>query len=464
MRYKCKTNASNELIKYKSRLCAQGFSQVEGMDYSETYAPTGRLATLRTCLSISATEDFEIVQIDAVGAFLNGIPDETLYIKPPMGYQCKSSNQNIVLKLKKSLYGLKQSPRCWYKQLKDFFVSVKFNPSKVDPCFFISSEPGWNCGVYVHVDDMSIMGQDTQRFKTLINQRFEMEDLGECTFFLGMTLKRDRPNRTISLYQDKYIEAMLVETGIDDCWSTSTPMIPNTHLVPATETELTEFAASGENYRRAVGLLNYLVLCTRPDLALVASQLAQFLDKPGTLHWAAFKRVLRYLKHTQHVGLKLGGEKPILEAYSDSDYAGCPYTRRSVTGYCMIVGGGCVSWRARKQTTVATSSTEAEYRAAYEAIQEIVWLRQLLSDFGYAQDGPTTLKCDNQGALALSKNPLYQSWSKHFDIIFHWIREKVDMLTIKPVYVSTEAMLADFLTKALHHPKFSFCVKSLCIQ
>lgn len=256
---------------------------------------------------------------------------------------------------------------------------------------------------------------------------------------------------------------MLVEYGMEDCRPTLTPMIPNTHLVPATEAEKLEFAASGENYLRAVGLLNYLVMCTRPDLAFVASQLAQYLDSPGTIHWLAFKRVLRYLKNTASVGLTLGGGPITLEVYSDSDYAGCPVSRRSVTGYCSMVAGGCVSWRSRKQPTVATSSTEAEYRAAYEAAQEAIWLRQLLCDLGYPQPTATTLYCDNQGALALAKNPLYQSRSKHFDVMYHWIREKVDDDTIKPVYIPTSAMLAEFLTKALHAPSFNSCAKGLLI-
>lgn len=459
--FKRKTGALNELIKYKARLCAQGFSQVEGIDYSDTFAPTGRLAALRTLLSISPTEAFEVIQMDAVGAFLNGIPDEVLYIRPPKGYVCKSTNPDIVLKLNKSLYGLKQSPRCWDKQLKEFFTSVNFQPSNADPCVFISSDPSWKCAVYVHVEDLCIMGQNTNRFKSLIKQRFEMEELGECTFFLGMKLERNLVSKTITLLQEKYVDPMLQEYGMEDCRSTSTPMTPNTHLIPATEAEKVEFAASGENYRRAVGLLNYLVLCTRPDLALVASQLAQFLDCPGTLHWAAFKRVLRYLKHTKGLGLVLGGASTTLQAYSDSDHAGCPYTRRSVTGYYALIGDGCVSWRARKQATVATSTTETEYRAAYEATQELIWLRQLLCDVGYAQTTPSQLNCDNQGALALAKNPLYQSRSKHFDIIYHWIREKVNDATIHPVYVETSKMYADFLTKAVPAPKFKYCADSL---
>lgn len=155
--------------------------------------------------------------MDAVGAFLNGVPDEVLFIKPPKGYTCKKKGVNIVLKLKKSLYGLKQSPRCWYKQLKDFFTSINFKASSADPCFFISSEPGWKCGVYVHVDDLSIMGQNTKRFKTLISERFEMEDLGPCTYFLGMRIERNHEKRMITLYQDKYINVMLEEYGMHEC-------------------------------------------------------------------------------------------------------------------------------------------------------------------------------------------------------------------------------------------------------
>lgn len=189
--FKKKTGPHGELIKFKARLCAQGFSQVEGIDYSETYAPTRRLASLRACLSISATEDYEIIQMDAVGAFLNGIPEETIFMRPPRGYKVKKLGKSIVLKLKKSLYGLKQSPRCWYSQLKEFFASINFIPSNADACVFISSDPNWKCGVHVHVDDLCIMVINTARFKTLINERFKMEDLGDCTFFLGMRIERD---------------------------------------------------------------------------------------------------------------------------------------------------------------------------------------------------------------------------------------------------------------------------------
>lgn len=456
--FRRKTNEDDVVTKYKARLCAQGFSQIPGLDYNKTYAPTGRAASMRLALSVCESEDLEVRLMDAVGAFLNGIPEEVLYIKIPQGYSPKTTGKNIVLLLNRSLYGLKQSPRCWYNMVKDFFASINFKPSQSDPCLFISKDPAWRCFVHVHVDDMLVMGTDTQRFSTLIQQRFKMEDMGECSFYLGMRMERDRAARTITLTQDKYILNMLDEYGMTDCHPVSTPMVPGSYLTPATDVQHQEFLASGLNYNRAVGLLNYLVMCTRPDLAFTAGQLAQQLKKPSLDHWAAFKRVLRYLQGTHKNGLVLGGGPINLKVYADSDYAGCPVTRRSTTGYIAQVGGGCVSWRSRKQTSVSTSSTEAEYRAAYEASQEAIWLRRVLEDLRCPQQQGTPLLCDNQSSLALQKNPLFKDRSKHFEVHYHWVREKVDDGTISPTYVPTAEMLADICTKSLPRPQHQYLV------
>lgn len=185
--------------------------------------------------------------MEAVGAFLKGVPDETLYIKIPKGYTRKTTLPNAVLKLKKSLYGLKQSPRCWYKQLSEFFDSINFSPSKADPCFFVSKDPSWKCGVFIHVDGLCIMGKDTARLKAAINKCFVMEDLGDCVFFLGMRIVRDRKARTISLHQDKYILSILNQYGMAEFCPSTTPMIPNSHLTPASEPALKELLACGEN-------------------------------------------------------------------------------------------------------------------------------------------------------------------------------------------------------------------------
>lgn len=308
---------------------------------------------------------------------------------------------------------------------------------------------------------MLIMGKDTQRFSELIQSRFKMEDMGECSYYLGMRMERDRSAKTITLTQDKYILNMLEEYGMSECHPVSTPMVPGTYLLPATDKQHQEFLNAGLNYNRAVGLLNYLVMCTRPDLAFTAGQLAQQLKKPSIDHWLAFKRVLRYLRGTYKDGLILGGGPIELKVFADSDYAGCPATRRSTSGYIAQVGGGSVSWRSRKQASVSTSSTEAEYRAAYEATQETIWIRRVLSDLGCPQPQSTPLLCDNQSSLALQKNPLFKDRSKHFSVHLHWIREKVDDGTILPTYIPTKEMLADICTKSLHRPQHQYLVSLL---
>lgn len=166
--FRQKTNEDNVVTKYKARLCAQGFSQIPGLDYNKTYAPTGRAASMRLALSVCGTEDLEVRLMDAVGAFLNGIPEEVLYIKIPQGYTPSLTGKNIVLLLNCSLYGLKQSSRCWYNMVKEYFTTINFTPSQSDPCLFISNDPGWRCFVHIHVDDMLVMGKDTQRFSDLI--------------------------------------------------------------------------------------------------------------------------------------------------------------------------------------------------------------------------------------------------------------------------------------------------------
>ena len=209
-----------------------------------------------------------------------------------------------------------------------------------------------------------------QRFKTQISEKFEMEDLGEVTDILGMTVTRNRASRTLSLSQQSYIENLLKSYDMSECKPVATPMEPGTHLLPATDEELASFAASGHNYRRAVGSLNYLVQCSRPDLAFVSSQLSQYLDRPGTSHWAAFWRVLRYLRGTSNFSitfrgscssspLNISSSKQLLTNHVDADWAGDPISRRSTTGYVFTLHGGAISWMSRKQPTVSLSSTEA---------------------------------------------------------------------------------------------------------
>lgn len=459
--FKTKLKPDGELLKHKARLCAQGFSQIAGLDFNETYAPTGSKAGLRLLLAIAAALDLDIESMDAIAAFLNGIPDEEIYLKIPEGLSIPNCTNRTVLKVNKSIYGLKQSPRCWYKEICAFFLSLGFKPCLSDPCLFIKNDDSHPCFVHVHVDDLTIAGTPTSlaSFKAAISSKFEMEDLGPIDVVLGIKISRNRSLRTISLSQEHYVTSVLATFYMEDCKPVATPMEPGSCLTPASEESVDEFSKTGQNFRQAVGCLNYLVQCTRPDLAFSASQLSQHLERPGMEHWSAFKRVLRYLKQTSQYCITYRGSSTnslsgnlthqLPGAYADADWAGDKVTRRSTSGYVFTMFGGAVSWRSKKQAVVSLSTTEAEYKSTVEAGQELAWLEVICSDLQTPLTRPITLYNDNQGAIALSNNPVFQARSKHIETQYHWIREKVLDGVFKLVYVATGDMLADICTKAL---------------
>ncbi|PLW38782.1 hypothetical protein PCASD_12562 [Puccinia coronata f. sp. avenae] len=449
--FKRKFDADGELLKYKARLCVRGFRQIEGIDYDATFAPTGRLTTLRLILGLAALHDYDIQQMDVKCAFLNGIPDEDLFIKVPDGVGVELPPGHG-LKLQKSLYGLKQSPRCWYKSLKDFFVSVNFQPSAVDPCLFVHQDPARFCCVYIHVDDLVIVGPDVAFLKTAITNRFEMDDLGDCKWVLGMRVTRDRPNRTITLSQDRYCKEILDEYGMLDCRSIGAPLPTNATTCPIDPAPI----SPGFNFRRGVGLLNYLVQCTRPDLAFTCSYLSQYLNNPSKTHQNHFLHVLRYIQHTKSYGLTLGAVSPTpstLVAYADASYATA--TQAYSFAGSAILHNGLIGWRCAKMDSdaPATSTTESEYRACSECGQDILWTQQLLDSlrpFLTLPPAEVTLHCDNQGALALLKNSIYQHRTRHINVRYHWLRHHIEQdESFHLSYIPTDQNLADFLTKAL---------------
>lgn len=406
--------------------------------------------------------------MDAVAAFFNGIPKEVIYLRIPEGMYVADRTPRTVLLVNKSLYGLKQSPRCWYDELRAFLDTINFKSSVSDPCLFISRDKDHPCFVHVHVDDMTIVGKldAINAFKTLISQRFEMEDLGEARDILGMSITRDRHLGSLSLSQSGYVNALLLSYDMINCKPVSTPMKPGTYLSPASPQELIDFAATGHNYRRAIGSLNYLVQCTRPDLAFACPQLSQYLDSPGTKHWAAFWRVLRYLQGTQHFSITFQrpADSDILIATSknfvDSDWAGDPHSRRSTTGYVFSLYGGAIAWMSRKQPTVSLSSTEAEYKATVEGGKELAWLRVIFNDLCVDVPDKLPICNDNQGSIALADNPVFQARSKHIEVQYHWIREQIAAGNFELFYVPTREMHADLLTKALPRVLHeSFCEK-----
>jgi hypothetical protein len=369
-----KYNQDGVLSKFKAQLCAAGNFQVKGENYAKTYPPTGRPTSLCLLLAMGFSSKLDIHQMDVKNAFLNGKLEETIYLCAPAGLKISLGK---CLHLLKSIYGLKQAPCMWYRELSSFFAAANFSPSEADPCLFVSNNADWKCWVHVYVDDMVIVSKDVDRFKKLILSRYLMEDLGPMRHLLGM--KIDISGSSLRLSQDVYTKKILAQYGLSDCKSVLTPMIPNTCLVKATPEEITKFKLLGINYQQAIGLLNYLAVSTRPGILFTMLQLSQHLESPGIHHWMACVHLLRYLLGTVSRGITLDGSIAPVKVYADADYANEKDNTFSYVGYLAMLGDSLISWKAKKhKDSVLSSTTKAEYTAMYEGAREAVWLERLL--------------------------------------------------------------------------------------
>ncbi|KAL0303184.1 UNVERIFIED_CONTAM: Retrovirus-related Pol polyprotein from transposon TNT 1-94 [Sesamum radiatum] len=276
-------------------------------------------------------------------------------------------------------------------------------------------------------------------------EKFEMTDLGQMRYFLGIQVKQS-PGR-IFLSQEKYIDDLLKKFNMGHCKPISTPMALNEKLHDNGE------KIDPSLYRKLIGSLLYHN--TRPDITHSVSLLSRFMNEPSKTHFAAAKRVLRYLKSTKNQGVEFKKEENCkLIGYTDSDWAGSIEDRKSTSGYIFCLGTNVISWSSRKQKSVALSSAEAEYIATTNAACEVVWLRRILKDMEFEQSGSTTIFCDNMSAIAMAKNPVFHARSRHIELQHHFIRELVNEGEISIKFINTNDQPADILTKAVTFDKF----------
>jgi hypothetical protein len=352
---------------------------------------------------------------------------------------------------------------------------MSFTPLASDSCIYIQREGDHVTFIALYVDDLLIFSDCMKRLtsvKTELSRRFEMTDLGDTQFILGIQVTRDRTNRTISLSQSDYVRRLLERYGYTNCKTSFTPMEHGLQLTKADcpiPTPSHQMTLNGHAYSSVVGALMYAMLGTRPDLAYAMGMLSRFNNNPGQSHWVALKRVLRYLRTTIDRKLTYGtvgasGSKLSVKGYCDADWGGSIDDRRSITGWVFLVAGGAISWKAQKQHTVALSSVEAEYMAASLATREAMWIRSMLQELGLTSTNPLSILTDSQGSMALAKNPEHHQRSKHIDIRHHFIREQVAMRIIELTYISTEQMAADQLTKPLTQVQHERCIRSMGLQ
>jgi hypothetical protein len=451
--FRIKYKADGSIDKYKARLVARGFTQIYGVDYYDTYSPVARISSLRAVLAIAAHNDWEIESFDFNGAYLNGEldEDEEIYMQPPPGYDFEYEGE--VLKLEKSLYGLKQAGRRWYETLSRALIDLGFWISENDPGIFIKYIDEDILILVIYVDDCTLTGSSAElidEYIDILDSIFSLTHLGPIYWLLGIKIIRDRDARTISLSQTTYITNIIERFHLQDAKPLKTPMTPGTlpskDDCPSDQTEHDYMAKVP--YREAIGSIMYAAIATRPDIAFAVSTLSQFLENPGRLHWEAVKRVLRYLSGTKDFKLTYGTENHELTGYTDADGAAQKH-RKAISGHVFLINGGAISWSSRKQELVTLSTTEAEYVAATHAAKEATWLRKLLKEINIQDNTPTTLFCDNQSALKLATDDNYHARTKHIDTRYHYIRDVIAKGIINTVYCPTEDMVADALTKPL---------------
>lgn len=456
--YKIKHNSDGTVERLKARLVVYGNHQVEGIDYTETFAPVAKMVTVRLFLAVAAAKDWELHQMDVHNAFLHGDLDENIYMKPPPGFH--TSTPGMVCRLRKSLYGLRQAPRCWFAKLAGSLKRYGFQQSYSDYSLFTMIRGDIHLTVLVYVDDLLISGNCStaiSAFKSYLSDEFHMKDLGVLKYFLGIEVARAPEG--IFLCQRKYTLDIIEDTGLLKARPASFPMEQNHTLAKSTSPIL----AAPESYRRLVGRLLYLSF-TRPDLSYAVHILSQFMQQPRIDHWEAALRVVRYLKGSPGQGILLSKDCDLqLSGWCDSDWASFPLSRRSITGWLVFLGASPISWKTKKQHTVSRSSAEAEYRSMAAITSELKWLKSLLDSLGVSHPQSIKLFCDSQSALYIAQNPVFHERTKHTEVDCHYVRDAIQDGLLHPSHVSTHEQLADLFTKALGKTPFLYLLHKLGI-
>lgn len=429
--------------KYKARLVVRGFAQKESFEYDQIYSPVARMSTIRTLLSVGIQNMHYFEQLDVKTAFLNGELKETIYVYPPEGVKCKDG---YVLKLKKSLYGLKQSSKCWNNKINESLETLGFIRSETDYCLYIKEINDNYIYLLLYVDDIILSGPDLtiiNECKKQLMKHFEIKDKGELRNFLGLEIKYDKEKGILNVSQEKYIAGILKRFNFENCNSCKTPIDPKLRI-NAVETSTME----NKPTKQLIGCLMYLMLGSRPDISFSVNYYSRFQDKNSNEVWSGLKRLLRYIKETQNMSLEFKRREnmqPII-CYVDSDWAGDSSDRKSVTGYIVQIFGNCVVWVTKKQNCIALSSTEAELIALCSAVCECLFIKNLLNDMHVFVPSFKVFE-DNQSCIALIKSPENNKRVKHIDLKYKFICEIVNNKTMTLEFINSKYQLADILTK-----------------
>ncbi|KAJ9535920.1 hypothetical protein OSB04_un000919 [Centaurea solstitialis] len=473
-----KRNEKNEIVRYKARLVAQGFSQRPGIDYEETYSPVVDATTFRYLISLVIQEGIDMRLMDVVTAYLYGSLDTDIYMKLPEGLKlpesCKvSSREHCSIKLNKSLYGLKQSGRMWYNRLSEYLLKEGYKNDSICPCILIKKSGPEYVIIAVYVDDLNIIGTPCELPRAIecLKRGFEMKDLGKTKFCLGLQIEHLKDG--ILVHQETYIDKVLKRFYMDKSHPLSTPMVVRSLDVekdpfrPPIDDE--DIIGPEVPYLSAIGALMFLAGHTRPDISFSLNLLARYSSCPTKRHWNGVKQIFRYLQGTKDLGLYFSNpSKGSLYGFADAVYLSDPHTGRSQTGYVFTMGGTAISWRSTKQTMTATSSNHAEILAIHEASRECVWLRNVIQHIRglcgiiLDKEPPTVLYEDNATCIAqLKEGYIKGDRTKHILPKFFFTHDLQKSNDISVHQVRSCENLADLFTKSLPNSTFQRLVRDI---
>jgi transposase InsO family protein len=448
--YKIKRNEEGIPERYKARLVAKGFNQKFGTDYDETFAPVVKHTTLRAFLSTACYKNMHVNHLDVKTAFLHGELQEEIFMEPPEGY---TKRGNMVYKLKKAIYGLKQAAKAWNEKIESILTTDGYKQSEADPCLFTKRKNNVEIIIIVYVDDLLIASKEVNEIKKVINMlenNFEIKDLGDVRHYLGITIKRTEEGN-FYLNQKIKIEKLYESLDKEDKIPTYTPM----KTTYSNDNQETNLLTNNKRYRKAIGILLYISTLTRPDISLAVNLLSRKNENPTEEDWKAVVKVIQYLHNTKDLNLVIcKTENPVLKGYSDADWANDKSSRKSTGGNIFFIGKSPISWTTKRQNCVALSSTESEYISAAQAGMEIQWLILLMKDLGLEQSLPVTLYEDNKSCIIISQNSKNNSRTKHIDVKYHYLRQLQKENIVLLEYCNTNSMVADILTKPLPKPQF----------
>ncbi|KAG8678639.1 hypothetical protein FRC09_019678, partial [Ceratobasidium sp. 395] len=454
---KLKFDQDGKPLRYKARLVVLGNHQRPGYEFTETFASTVRMDSVRIVLSLANSLDYDIHQMDVTSAYLNALLKEDIYVQPPEGSNCPRDH---CWKLNKTVYGLHQGAVNWQNHFTARLRVLGFTRCVSDHCVWYRREP--NCAVIImfYVDDIVICSTKghVDRIKQEIKTKYDCKDMGEISSFLGMKITRDRVNGTLKLSLPAYIDRINKIMGLEEANPARSPMSSTLKL----KTKAAGDPTPNYPYPTAIGQLIWASITCRPEISYATNLLAACTHNYGSTEITAVKRVFRWLKGTRDFGITYRRDTwPFMEVgYSDSDFGSQP-GRRSISGNVFLFGGAAVSWMSKRQHATALSTQEAEYMALASATSQALYIRMFIKELGWKANESTHIFCDNHAAIKLASDPTHYSATKHIDLRLHFVREHVSNKDVVITQVPTADNLADGFTKALPHAKFWYLFDSV---